>query len=193
MNSILFALFSFSHLYNFLWASEQTWSIPLEYQQNQLEFRAKGRPSVMKVIGKSNQLSGSIVIQNKSVTGKITLNISSLKTGIDLRDEHMKEKYLEIKSFPEATFTLNTLNLPIEDFTKNFELNQQPFSGTLSLHGVQKNIAGLTFIKKNNNRIELEAGFEIRLKDFGISTPQFSGITLAEEVKVTVIETLVLK
>ena len=100
---------------------------------------------------------------------KILLSVASLKTGIDLRDNHMKKKYFEVEKFPVATL--------IEGGGQGGK-----FQGKLEVHGVIHPIAGTYQL----NGPDLEAEFPCKLSDFKIPEANYMGVGVEDEVKVVV-------
>jgi polyisoprenoid-binding protein YceI len=149
-------------------------------QNSKIEFEATGRPSMMKVRGKAAEATGSLFIKNGIAQGSMTVDLSGLDTGISLRNEHMKEKYLEVQKFPKAILTLKPIQLPT-----GWQLGkpiESSFNGTLNLHGVEKDIEGKFKVTANS---EIQAHFEIKLSDFKIDIPSYLGVTIADTVKVS--------
>ena len=64
-------------------------------------FEGKG-PAGFKVTGSTTDLSVAEADGNVVVT----VPLANLNTGIDLRDHHMKEKYLEVPKYPSAVLTI---------------------------------------------------------------------------------------
>jgi polyisoprenoid-binding protein YceI len=145
-------------------------------------FEAVGKPSFLKIKGEGIAPEGEVSIKDK-VTGKFTFKMSSLDTGIGLRNEHMKDKYLEVGKFPTA-------ELKIEDVTKfdpeKSEQKALPFEGTLTIHGVTKPIQGTVDVQKKGKGYSISAGFEAKITDYAIAIPSYAGITVADSVKVSV-------
>ncbi|MCO5141577.1 MAG: YceI family protein [Oligoflexia bacterium] len=154
-------------------------NIPLDIASGELEFLATGKPSMLKIKGKSNDLNGNLEVKNKKLSGTIIVKIDSFDTGIDLRNKHMKEKYLETEKYPEATLSIQDLAVS-DDFENKLDSKEAPFTGTLEFHGVKKAVEGTFQIQKG----KLNANFKIQLKDFAIPVPSYLGITVADIVDV---------
>ena len=62
------------------------------------------------ITGLSNEVKGSVtfnVSDVKTLKGKISVPVSSIKTGIDMRDGHMRSAaWLNAESFPEISFEI---------------------------------------------------------------------------------------
>ena len=150
-------------------------------------FLAKGHPSAMHINGKGDAPTGKLDVKDGKVSGVLALNLESLDTGIGMRTHHMKEKYLEVGKFPQAKLTLNNLPLAAADTTaKDFSLDKVPFTGILSLHGVNKPVSGLARIERKGANLHLNAEFPLKISDYGIEIPSFAGITVADEVDVVI-------
>jgi len=160
-----------------------TFALTLTPENGQVEFRAIGRPSALKIVGKGTGPAGDLTLEGQPgthvVQGTLTFKMSTLKTGIGLRDNHMKEKYLQIEKFPDAIFKLDRLKIE--------NTGTIPFSGKLTLHGIEKPISGTTKITLKGDDYESESDFKIKVSDYGIDVPVYLGITVADEVDIKVI------
>jgi polyisoprenoid-binding protein YceI len=150
-------------------------------------FHAVGRPSAIKINGTGAAPKGAITWgSDGKVAGELTLDISSLDTGISMRTNHMKEKYLEVDKFPQSKLALTEVSLPATDFGKDFSESSVPFKGTLTLHGVSKPVTGTAKIEQKGKNVSVHAEFTIKISDYAIAIPVFAGITVADEVSLVV-------
>lgn len=152
-----------------------------ESSGGELKFVAIGKPGFLKINGQSKDLppTGFFEFKDGKITGDFELPLQQLDTGIDLRNEHLKDNYLEVKKFPKALLKLSPISLPKSGLTSEVKTD---FEGMLTLHGVQKKIQGSAefFPEKKT----LSAKFEIKLSDFDIKIPQYVGVTVSEKVQV---------
>lgn len=158
---------------------------PFQLSSGKVEFLALATPGALKIAGKqsnSNALKTEIKVEGVQVTGSSAIQIDSFSTGIGLRDRHMKENYLEASKFPESSFTYKKLTLP-----SSFSGEKIPFEGLLKLHGVEKPVSGFVTAEKKESQLTLKHEFKIKTSDFGISTPKYMGVVMAEDVEVRVI------
>jgi polyisoprenoid-binding protein YceI len=100
---------------------------------------------------------------------ELVLPLDTLKTGIALRDEHMRKKYFETDKYPDAVLT-------------QASGKDGKFTGELSLHGTKKPISG-TYELKNGQFI---GSFPTRLSDFGIAKARYLGVGVEDQVQVEV-------
>lgn len=157
-------------------------------EQGTTNFLALGNPSAIRIDGKGQGPEGELKAEEKGdnllLSGNLLVNLKSTDTGIALRDRHMKEKYLEVEKFENATLTVKDLVVPKSALNKDSE-TKLPFSGELELHGVKKPVQG-DFIIKNSvqDGLKLTANFQLKLSDHGIVIPSFAGITVANQVEI---------
>jgi len=152
--------------------------------QGDVQFDAIGKPSMLKIKGKGEGAVAQLQIENSVLNGTLKFKMETLNTGIDLRDEHMKEKYLQVKQYPEATLTFKDFKLPESWTLKSPTVKELTFAATLTLHGVEKPVAG-TFVIENQ-KLAGHANFEIKLSDFNIEIPNYLGVKVADVVKIVV-------
>jgi polyisoprenoid-binding protein YceI len=169
-------------------AAPASFSVNLGAGTGKTEFLAVGHPSALKVVGKGSVPTGELILDAKKITGSATFDIRSLDTGIDIRNEHMKKKYLEVEKFPNAVLKVTKLDLPPASGTGEFSANTLPFSGTLSLHGVEKAVVGTADLTRKAGQLNLAVKFGVKISDYAISSPGYAGITMADEVQITVSE-----
>lgn len=120
---------------------------------------------------KSSTVQGTAKMTGDEVkASNVKIPLNTLKTGIELRDKHMKEKYLETQTHPDAEL--------IEASGKGGKGR-----GKLKLHGIEKEVSGTYKIVGGK---ELEAEFPIKLSDYGITGIKYMGVGVKDEVKITV-------
>ena len=99
-----------------------------------------------------------------------------------LMKEHFNEKYMETERYPKATFQGSIRNLEID----KKESQNVTASGTLSIHGVEKDVeipGEITFLK--GDKMSIKSVLMVRLEDYDIEIPQVLWNNIAEEVEVT--------
>jgi polyisoprenoid-binding protein YceI len=169
-----------------LWFSQSVFAEVKNFipENPELQFIAIGKPAMLKIKGKSEDLKGKIKIDDKQWSANLLVNLSSLTTGIDVRDKHMKEKYLEVAKFPTAELTIN--NMKLIDSIEKIKNNQsdQEFKGELDLHGVKKPVSGFYSIESVDNKVKIVAKFTMNLSDFKIDIPTYIGIKVADKVDI---------
>jgi polyisoprenoid-binding protein YceI len=113
------------------------------------------------------------------------VDLSSLDTGIELRNTHLREKYLEVARGAEfAVAVLSAVRLDKADLP-TFR-GQTPFTGTLLLHGMRRPVAGQADIHAEGNDVRVVASFPVLLDAYGIAPPRYLGVGVKNEVQVKV-------
>lgn len=158
-------------------------AIPLKgTPDGSVNFLAVGKPSALKIHGKASGPEAKLNLEGTKLTGFAEFDMNKLDTGINLRNEHMKEKYLQVKEHPKAKLTLTDAAVDPAFATTLTNGGEKPFKGKLQLHGQERDVEG-TYTAKNGL---VQAKFQIKLTNFGIEIPSYLGITVAELVDVNV-------
>lgn len=150
-------------------------------EKGDIKFLATGKPGFLKIRGESKGQppKGTITVEGGQATGKLEFDLNQFSTGISMRDEHMKEKYLEVKKYPTATLTLKPLAVTDAELKSDFK---KDFQGSLLLHGVSKDVAGTLNYKASDKSVT--ANFALKVSDFKIDIPKYMGVVVSENVDV---------
>jgi len=135
--------------------------------------------------GTTTKVSGTIAADPENAAAssvEITADLSAIDTGVDLRDGHIRDEFVETKKFPRATFKSVEVTAPATPIVAN-----QPFevtvSGDFTMHGVTKRISTpvrIVLIPESaitrsargpGDWLHATAAFPINLSDFGIKIP----------------------
>lgn len=150
------------------------------------EFIATGRPAFIKIDGTGTGLTGSLKVTDDLVSGQASFPLSTLDTGISMRDRHMKEEYLEVQKYPDAQLTVNQVKMSKDPSVNGFSQTDVPFEGTLTVHGVSHAVNGTIDVSTSGGIMKGDAKFGIKISDFGFAKPEFMGMTVNNDVKVEV-------
>jgi polyisoprenoid-binding protein YceI len=157
----------------------------------EVEMLAKGKPSFIKIQGKGTAAQGELQVDGTKVSGELAFDLQTLTTGLTTRDDHMKNKYLEVAKFPKAILSLKEVKSLTTWTTQSPKLDGATFEAMLTLHGETKPVSGKFSMTEDS---QVNAEFSIKLSDFKVSTPSFSGVTVADlvevKVKITKLESL---
>ncbi len=190
ISSLLSALFIFSPA--LLEAAPKKAELPLPkafnlLEEGSVEFNALGRPAMLKIVGKAPAPKGELSLDPKgNLSGTFKLAIASLDTGIKLRNEHMRDKYLEVAKFPDVELTLDPLL--ISELTKAGDFSREgvAFTGKMKLRGEERPVSGEAKVERKAGKLSVNASFSLKTSDYKIDTPKYLGITVGEDVKVAV-------
>ena len=157
--------------------------LDLDRSNGAVTFDAIGRPSALKIHAKGDAPKGQLKVQDGKASGTVSFKLDSLDTGIGMRNDHMKKRYLETDKYPEAKLTLTDIALPANYSAPDFSASSVAFKGTLSLHGVEKPVEGTVKLTRSGDDLAIDAQFPLKIEDYAIKSPTFAGITMASEVK----------
>ena len=122
-----------------------------------------------------------------------------------MRDEHLRDQYLETKKFPTAILTIeNIVKVEGEErkTPQKLENGKSAYvdvEGLLKLHGVEKRITikrvKITYLKGSKelesgymfgDLLKIDGSFSLKLSDFKIKVPQFLVLKLSEEIQIEI-------
>lgn len=158
----------------------------IQTKNSNVEFLAIGKPSAIKIRGKGQALKSQLQWKEKQLSGNFVFDLDSLDTGIELRTNHMKEKYLETAKFKDSVLTLKPLALTQDICKESVNLEKAPFEGTLKLHGEDKPVKGEVDIKADKGRGTSKVRFDLNITDYKIDIPVYMGIKVADKIENTV-------
>lgn len=115
-----------------------------------------------KVKGSAQKSGDGVIAEN------IEVDINSIKTGVDLRDKHLKERLLADK-FPVAKLI-------------KAEGKGGKGKATLEVKGMQKEVSGTYKVSGNT----LQAQFKMSLADLEIKDVRYMGVGAKDEIMLTV-------
>lgn len=161
-------------LFVFLFLSNQAEAQEFITKQGYVEFTSKAPLTTFK--GKSDKLAG-LVDLNKNMID-FYVDLATIDTGIDMRNKHMRNRYLETEKYPFAEFTGELISEvdPARSDTQHVQVK-----GEFTIHGIsrERTIDGKIYI--NGDKLYLEASFNVLLKDHDIDRPKVVFYELAED------------
>jgi polyisoprenoid-binding protein YceI len=147
--------------------------------------------------GKTANLTGGFAVdpQNTSsgVTGLFQVDLRTLRTGIEMRDEHMRERHLQTDQYPFAYFSIESVSgLPAA--LKSDSTYAVSGAGMFYIHGGKRSIPISLEVRAHagdhtSEGIRVRAKFSLNLDEFGIPRPRAVFLKLAETINVEVIFT----
>ena len=110
-------------------------------------------------VGRTQNVSGSMTIDGTTIADlEITVDMTTLASDDDRRDNSLRERGLQTDQFPTATFTLTQ---PIEVTAV----------GDLTLHGVTKQVPVPIQAQIDGDTIQAIASVDVALADYDIEPP----------------------
>ena len=121
-----------------------------------------------------------------SYRGELLVDLTTLDTGIDLRNDHLRTRYLDTERGPDFRHAVLSAIVLAEPPPARDGRHETRFSGALSLRGVQRSIEGEAALRLRNGRMQVEARFSLSLDAFDIPPPRYLGIGVRDAIEVTV-------
>lgn len=171
-------------------AAEKTYSFGKSDQRTNISFQSETDFEV--ILGTSVKASGHVTADfvEGSAEVNISVPVASLKTGIEMRDEHLRSPHwLDAAQFPNITFTSNN--------ARKISNTSWEVTGQFQMHGVSKEIAVKADVRQipesAAKKAGLEAGdwirvtapFMIKLSDFDVKIPDMAAAKVNDLWKVT--------
>ena len=150
-------------------AQSTDWKIADDYS---VKFDGGGDPS-----GEFRGLKGDIKFDENNLSASkfnVTIDVSSINTGNGMKNTHAKSaKWFDSEKYPTISFTSSSLSKTASGYEAK---------GTLSMHGVQKEVA-IPFTFNNN---VFNASFEVNRLDYNINVEEPSHGAAKFKVDITV-------
>ena len=119
------------------------------------------------------------------LAGEVSIDLATIDTGIGLRNQHLREKYLEVargEGFNKAVLS----DIHLSDVGGETFDGTTGFTGTLLLHGVKHPVTGMAEIHVDGAGRRVRAEFPLVLTDFGITPPEYLGVGVGNKLFVKV-------
>ena len=153
-------------------------SVPNQFIARQGQVTFFSYASVENIEAKNNQVLSILDLDNEKIAVSMLMRAFVFKK--DLMHEHFNESYIESDIYPKATFEGSLENFNIEENTKQTQL----INGTITIHGISKEIGIKTTITKSKKGILLTGEFNLTVNDFNIKIPPILANNIAKVVLV---------
>jgi polyisoprenoid-binding protein YceI len=172
---------------------EQTFNF--EDKRNQATFFST--TPLEDVTGISNGVSGKVtfnVSDIKTLKGSISIPVSSLDTGIELRNEHLKSSnWMDAESYPKIIFEIKGVSdVKVEADNKL----SAKVTGDFTVHGVTRQVvadATITYLVEGEQTkqrapgdlLGVQSNFNVNLSDYDVEN-MLIGQKVAEEIEINI-------
>jgi polyisoprenoid-binding protein YceI len=152
------------------------------------------------IVGTTSEIIGMIETNPNDINStkaRFEVDLASLKTGISMRDGHMRDQFLETSKYPKAIFELTKVvkasQATLED-EKTIDITAE---GNFTVHGVTKQVTiplKITYFKESDatkvktlgDLVKIEANWNLALSDYNITRPQFLILKLDDLLKIEI-------
>ena len=192
---LLVSSFSFAQEFKVKASGSKSFTFFDQYGKNQVTFFSK--TPLEDITGTASGINGGVdfdVNDFSTLKGKITVDVSSMKTGIDLRDEHLySDGWLDAEQYPEITFEIKD----VKNVTSSADNRLTgTLSGAFTMKGVTKDVEAefdVTYLDESEQTkmrapgdlLGVRASFNVKLSDYGVEH-MVVGSKVAEDIEVSV-------
>ena len=177
-------------------ASPRTYAIDVDkHSPNEASFTSKA--AIVKFTGRTPKVTGETKLDPQDVAkaaGAVTVDLSTLDTGIEMRNDHMRGT-LEAAKYPTATFKFTSIKVPGNKLKPNAPVAGTAV-GTMTLHGVTRPLTApveLTLLPEQDAKyrpgdwVHVASTFKIKMTDYGITLPaSVLGVKVADELDIAI-------
>ena len=175
---VLFASAALAQGFDVKASGEQSISFIDQHGRNQATFFSE--TPLEDINGLTNDVKGSVTFDVGDITtlsGAISISTASIKTGIELRDGHLRSAdWLDADNYPEITFKIKSVG-----DVKSVESNKltAKIIGDFTVHGVTKEVTAdvtMTYLDESEQTrkrtpgdlLGVQATFYISLSDYNV-------------------------
>jgi polyisoprenoid-binding protein YceI len=176
-------------------SGDQTFNFEDKYGRNQASFFST--TPLEDITGITNDVKGKVtfnVADIKTLKGSVSISVATIKTGIDLRDEHLRsDNWLDAATYPEVTFVIKKVGEVNVSADNKLEAK---VTGDFSAHGVTKEIMAdvtMTYLDASEQTkqrapgdlLGVQAKFNIVLSDYDVEN-MIVGQKVADNIEINV-------
>jgi polyisoprenoid-binding protein YceI len=142
--------------------------------------------------GRTSKVSGSLSLDPADIrktTGSFKVPVASLRTGNDLRDEHLQgDGWLDAKKTPHIHFEITEVILGKKDSPelKSGKDRKVQVKGKFTAHGVSKPVVAKGTANWSGKQLRIKADFNVVLEDHDVSVPSIVRLKVANDIAVSV-------
>jgi len=134
---------------------------------------------------KTTALAGTLTASGSTINGSLTVDLRTLDTGISLRNDHLREKYLEVDKgagYDKAVLS----DITLKGINPDAAAGKGSFGASLTVHGVTKMVNGPVEVRTAGAGLRVKASFPVNLPDYNIAEPRYLGVGVKNIVQVEV-------
>jgi polyisoprenoid-binding protein YceI len=178
-------------------AAPRTYTIPAD-GKNVASFRIDD--AIERIAGTTTKVSGTIVADPDNAAGSSTevrVELASLDTGIPMRNQHIRERFLETAKYPQATFKSVSVNAAAAAIAPNKPVDVE-VTGDFTMHGITKRITvpvRIVLIPESDltkstrgpgDWVHATATFSVKLADYDVHVPDTFLVNTVDPIPVKI-------
>jgi len=137
----------------------------------------------------TSALTGTLFLDSAArpahLGGEVAIDLATIDTGIALRNQHLRENYLEVAKgagFDKATLS----DIRLADADGDSFSGTSAFTGTILIHVVKHEVAGKVEVRTEGTSRRVHAEFPLTLTDFAVTPPEYLGVGVGSRLLVKV-------
>jgi polyisoprenoid-binding protein YceI len=136
-------------------------------------------PALSDAVGRTSAISGGATFTDaggklSATAASFVIDVETLKSNEQLRDEHIRTIGLQSATYPKATFVLSTpLTLPASAL--NGRVVDVSVTGVVTIHGTAKRLAIPLQIRLSSSRIQAVGSLTFPWGEFNMTAPSVGG------------------
>lgn len=164
---------------------------------NQISFSSQS--TIEDFTGVCNKVRGECTIDPKdleSFKGRFSIRVADMRTGIDLRDSHLRSAdWMDAEKFPEIVIEVTSIEVAKKTAANTATMT---LVGTCSFHGKSNAIkipAKFTYLdespktqqKVKGDLVVLRTEFKVKLSEFGVAGPKGAetiGLKVSDDIEI---------
>ena len=141
-----------------------------------------------KISGVGHKLSGDVEFDAANLAGAkgtIELDVKSIKTNVDLRDEHLQgPDWLDAAKYPKIKFQISKVE-GASSLAPGASAEVK-VHGKLTMHGVTKDEVATSKVTNSDKGVKVKANFKVNLTKYKVSVPSVVRLKVSDEIDLNV-------
>lgn len=130
-----------------------------------------------EAVGRTSSITGSVALRGTTITeGAFTVDMTTVTSDEDMRDEQFHGRIMETATYPTATFTL-TDPIALGSIPGEGEERTHEATGELTLHGVTRSVTFEVTGRITGSAFEVAGQMPITFADWNIENPSLGPVT----------------
>jgi polyisoprenoid-binding protein YceI len=137
-----------------------------------VSFFAAGSPGALDIEG----VTAALTAADDGTKLVFTVPMKTVSTGIDMRDEHMNEKFVEVEKFPNAVLTVSKAD--VQWPATLAETRSGTVQAVFNIHGVDQPVGVAYTAQRTKTGYRVTAKFDFDASASNIAIPSYLGVTV---------------
>jgi len=152
-----------------------------------VKFVAEGHPGALDIEG----VSSALTLTEDGDDLLLRVPMLQVSTGIEMRDRHMNNEYVQTDRFPEVSLRLPTASLSWPE--EKGDTTKGTAQATFTAHGVDRPVTVSWSLKRSKDGWLVKGSFAFDVSEHGIEIPSYLGVTvepkMTAEAKFNIVKT----